>query len=79
MRGSCVASSHLPVHGYQFINLDTKELDPGGVHGIFRGLALHNISGERLPTVGGKTDVRDAVVGLSLRARRRLAEARPYT
>jgi hypothetical protein len=44
--GSCVASSRLPFHGYQFINLDTKEPDPGAVLSIFRGLALHNISGE---------------------------------
>lgn len=72
----CAASSRLQVHVNQFINLDTNGMHVGAVHsrpGIFRGLGLHNISGEGIPTVGGKIDVRNAAVASE--ARRRLVEA----
>ena len=35
--------------------MDTKGLHPGAMHYIFRGPALHNISGEASPQLEGKS------------------------
>ena len=53
--GCCAASSPAEFRGYQFINMDTKGLHPGAMHYIFRGPALHNISGEASPQLEGKS------------------------